>query len=95
MWGNLAFKGGDNMLIEISLSFHISYPTSIVTWQPLIVRTDIWAGGLTCQELWVKYFPEADLPLQDCGKKSYSLMLLFPCPLPTSVTREIKELPHS
>ena len=45
-------------------------------------RAEIWAGRLTCQQLWVKCFPEADLPLQDWGKKSYSACFFPPvlCP---------------
>lgn len=89
------------MLIEISVLPHLlsSLLPYLATSDPFQhnfgMRAEIWAGGLTCQELWVKYFSEADLPLQDWGKKSYSPMLLSPCPLPTSATRGIKELPHS
>lgn len=92
MWGNLAFKGGDNMLIETSALPHLLFnllpylATSDSLQHSFGMRTEIWAGTLTCQELWVKYFPEVDLPLQDWGKKSHLPMLLFPCPLPTSAT---------
>lgn len=80
------------MLIEISALPHLLpnlFPT-LATSDPLQhgfgTRVKTWAGGLICQKLWVKHFPEVDLPSQDWGKKRFSPLLLFPCPLHTSAT---------